>query len=222
MTEISPVSGTSAATASAAARNQDTLRGMTSDFETFLRMLTAQAQYQDPLNPIDSAEYAAQLAQFSMVEQQVQTNDLLQSLLGDRDQSGLTSLGSWIGMDVRSPARANFAGDPVTIPTELAAGASEGILVVKSENGQPLRRIDFAIGDSSVTWDGRDGDAAQVPFGTYSFEIESWRDGARLSVAPAQQYDTVREAQIADGTTYLVLQDGRRIEANSVTALRGA
>ena len=44
---------------------------LTSDFETFLKMLTTQARYQDPLEPLDSQEYASQLAQFSMVEQQV-------------------------------------------------------------------------------------------------------------------------------------------------------
>ena len=53
---------------------------LSSDFETFLQMLTAQARYQDPLEPIDSSEYASQLAQFSMVEQQVLSNDLLTSL----------------------------------------------------------------------------------------------------------------------------------------------
>ncbi|MEM9127629.1 MAG: flagellar hook capping FlgD N-terminal domain-containing protein, partial [Pseudomonadota bacterium] len=53
---------------------------LTSDFETFLLMLTAQARNQDPLEPLDSSQYASQLAQFSMVEQQVQTNDLLSSL----------------------------------------------------------------------------------------------------------------------------------------------
>ena len=53
---------------------------LSSDFETFIRMLTTQAKYQDPLEPIDSSEYAAQLAQFSMVEQQVKSNDILAQL----------------------------------------------------------------------------------------------------------------------------------------------
>ena len=41
-----------------------------SDFETFLKMLTAQMENQDPLNPIESSDYAVQLATFSGVEQQ--------------------------------------------------------------------------------------------------------------------------------------------------------
>ena len=58
---------------------------ISSDFDTFLRMLTVQVQNQDPLNPVDATDYATQLATFSGVEQQVLTNDLLtglQDLLG--------------------------------------------------------------------------------------------------------------------------------------------
>ena len=48
-----------------------TQNAVTSDFQTFIQMLTTQAENQDPLNPMDSAEYASQLASFSSVEQQV-------------------------------------------------------------------------------------------------------------------------------------------------------
>ncbi|MFV2001871.1 MAG: flagellar hook capping FlgD N-terminal domain-containing protein, partial [Paracoccaceae bacterium] len=51
-----------------------------SDFETFLKLLTTQLKNQDPLKPVDSSDFAVQLATFSSVEQQVKTNDLLTSL----------------------------------------------------------------------------------------------------------------------------------------------
>lgn len=70
------------ATATAATADKSSASGLASDFETFLKMLTAQARYQDPLEPIDLTEYASQLAQFSMVEQQVKTNDMLSALSG--------------------------------------------------------------------------------------------------------------------------------------------
>jgi flagellar basal-body rod modification protein FlgD len=57
-------------------------RAISSDFNTFLRMLTVQMQNQDPLDPIDSADFAVQLATFSGVEQQVRTNELLGQLSG--------------------------------------------------------------------------------------------------------------------------------------------
>ena len=71
--------GTSGSGATSAAP-LPTQSALSADFETFIKMLTTQAKYQDPLEPLDSSEYAAQLAQFSMVEQQVLSNDLLKWL----------------------------------------------------------------------------------------------------------------------------------------------
>lgn len=71
------------ATVSAPTAQQATSKKeISSDFETFLRMLTVQMQNQDPLDPVDSSDYAVQLATFSNVERQVQTNDLLRELKG--------------------------------------------------------------------------------------------------------------------------------------------
>ena len=75
-------------------------RGLTSDFETFLRMLTVQMQNQDPLNPVDSSDYATQLATFSGVEQQVLTNDLLKSIAGTFGQGGTAQYAQWVGKEV--------------------------------------------------------------------------------------------------------------------------
>src|SRR6056297_3909166 len=75
---------------------------LSSDFETFLLMLTTQMQNQDPLNPLESSEFAVQLATFSGVEQQVKTNDLLGSLLSGLASSGMAQMASWIGREART------------------------------------------------------------------------------------------------------------------------
>ena len=84
-----------------------------SDFETFLKMLTTQIKNQDPLNPMEGTEFAVQLATFSGVEQQVQTNTLLQQMLSN-GTNGLGELSGWIGRDVRTTA-------PVWFDTELVS-----------------------------------------------------------------------------------------------------
>ena len=78
---------------------------ITSDFNTFLRMLTVQMQNQDPLKPIDSADYAVQLATFSGVEQQVRTNQLLADMQGKFQQLGMSEMASWIGKEVSGDPR---------------------------------------------------------------------------------------------------------------------
>ena len=71
---------------------------LSSDFETFLKMLTVQMENQDPLNPVESTEFATQLATFSGVEQQVQTNDLLKSLGAQLGAMNVSQLSGWVGM----------------------------------------------------------------------------------------------------------------------------
>ncbi len=74
-------------------------KAISSDFETFLKMLTVQMQNQDPLNPVDSSDYAVQLATFSSVEQQVLTNDILRSLSDQIGGGSIQQLAGWIGME---------------------------------------------------------------------------------------------------------------------------
>ena len=48
--------------------------------DEFLQLLVAQMRHQDPLNPMDGQQMAAQLAQFSSVEQLVSANDQLDAI----------------------------------------------------------------------------------------------------------------------------------------------
>ncbi|NNF91122.1 MAG: flagellar hook assembly protein FlgD, partial [Boseongicola sp.] len=88
---------------------------LSSDFETFLLMLTTQMQNQDPLNPIESQDFAVQLATFSGVEQQVLSNELLETLATGMGLSGMSQLAGWVGMEARVTAPAAFDGTPITL-----------------------------------------------------------------------------------------------------------
>ena len=193
---------------------------LASDFETFLKMLTAQARYQDPLDPIDSTEYAAQLAQFSMVEQQVLTNDRLAALSAGFDTFTAASLASWIGMETQAAAPAQFGGAPVTIVPSVAGGADAAVLVVKDASGAPVQRLPIGTSDDPFDWMGQDDSGAPFPQGVYSFEVESRKNGELLSTAPAAVYARVAEARIEEGKVILVLQGGGEVAAAAVTALR--
>ena len=109
---------------------------ISSDFETFLRMLTVQMQNQDPLNPVDSSDYAVQLATFSGVEQQVLTNDLLRGLAAQNGTAGLAQMASWVGMEARAVGPAYFDGAPITVAPEPASFATSAqLLMAPKYNG---------------------------------------------------------------------------------------
>jgi flagellar basal-body rod modification protein FlgD len=69
------------------------------NYDSFLKLLTAQMQYQDPTNPMDATQFVAQLASFSNVEQAIRTNNKLDALLISQ---ALTQVDGLIGKTVTS------------------------------------------------------------------------------------------------------------------------
>lgn len=202
------------------ADTQETAQALSSDFETFLKMLTAQARYQDPLEPIDSSEYAAQLAQFSMVEQQVKTNDSLASLFAQSSESNMASLAGLVGMDARALAPAYFNGTPITVSPNPAAISEQVYLVVHDAAGTEVQRQSVPVSAEPIEWAGVDSDGAPLPTGAYSFTIESVQNGEVILSEQAETYSEVTEAQVQNGQVILILEGGQAILSSSVTALR--
>ncbi len=193
---------------------------LSSDFETFLRMLTVQMQNQDPLNPVDSSDYAVQLATFSSVEQQVLSNDLLQGLLGQMSVMGMAQLSGWVGMEARAPATGYFDGSPITIAPNPAAVADEVDLIVRDADGIEVQREALPISAESFEWAGVDADGNPLPDGVYSFEVESRANGEVVLTETAEIYARIIEARGENGGTVLVLEGGTSVTAGAITAIR--
>jgi flagellar basal-body rod modification protein FlgD len=194
---------------------------ITSDFNTFLRMLTVQMQNQDPLNPIDSADYAVQLATFSGVEQQVRTNQLLADLQGRFQQLGMAEMASWIGKEARSPAPVLYDGAPVTLSPNPAVGANRAVLVVKDTEGNLVSREEIPVSAEPYSWLGAGADGSPLPPGVYSIALESLNGDRVIDSRPVEHYARVIEAK-GGGTsgTKLVLEGGIEVLASEVTGLR--
>ena len=195
---------------------------LSSDFETFLKMLTAQAKYQDPLEPIDSSEYAAQLAQFSMVEQQVLSNDLLAALTAQLGSGNMAQMANWIGMEARTTAPVQFDGSPITITPNPAAASDEVFLVVYDSDGQEVQRNAISVSAEPLQWAGVSGDGTPFKNGLYSFEIESRSNGELLLADPTETYARITEARTQAGETVLILEGGAAVFATDVSGLREA
>lgn len=193
---------------------------ISSDFETFLKMLTVQMQNQDPLNPIKSEDYAVQLATFSGVEQQVRTNDLLEALAAQMGVSGMAQLAGWVGMEARAVMPGHFDGAPITLTPNPEPTADRADLVVRNLDGFEVQRIPISLSKDPITWTGLDGNGAELPHGTYDFEVESFSNGALSRTDPAEVYSRIVEARADGGATVLVMDGGAQVPASEVTAIR--
>lgn len=193
---------------------------ISSDFTTFLKMLTTQMQNQDPMNPIESSDYAVQLATFSGVEQQVRTNQLLELLASQIGGAGIAQYAGWVGMDAQVTAPVAFYGQPLTLDPVLRSGADQGVLVVYDDQNREAARLSLAPGARQVIWDGTDGNGAALGQGLYSFKVESLKAGEMLGSDAVPTYARVAEVRSGTGGSRLVLEGGSEVDPAAITALR--
>lgn len=220
MTTITPNVVTPNTINTPATSNAASASALSSDFDTFLQMLTAQARYQDPLEPIDNAEYAAQLAQFSMVEQQVSTNELMEQVLAALATDNMAGAVNWIGKEALVQGPVRFEGDPVTISPNPPLAADDVNLVVRNASGTVVQTVPLPVSADPIEWTGGDPSGTPLPYGEYTLEIESRANGEILLTEPAFSYTRITEARIQDGETLLALDSGYLVRASSIAAIR--
>lgn len=210
--------GAAATTGGTAQAAKDTAIG--ADFETFLVMLTAQMKNQDPLNPLDSQDFATQLATFSGVEQQVKTNDLLAAFSSQFATSNLGEMAGWVGMQARMAIPGDFDGTPIEIVPNPPVFADKVELVVWDSGGTERQRITLPTGDDPFQWAGVD-DAGQ-PFedGEYSFGIVSYSGGEIIDEATPEIFAEISEVRTINGQAIVALDSGALYPSTLVRGLR--
>ena len=122
---VDPTSPTSSPTSSQnssnASQQAQTAQGTaTVNFDQFLQLLVAELQNQDPTSPADPTQYMGQLASFSQVEQQVQTNSKLDTML---TANALSQAEQMIGQSVTSPDGSS-TGTVKSVNLDSAGGTS--------------------------------------------------------------------------------------------------
>lgn len=136
------------------AQSAATLSG---NFDTFLTILTAQIQNQDPLEPMDSTQFTEQLVQFSGVEQQIAVNTKLETLIAATNSSAGASLSGYLGQEAEiDSAGAQFTGDAVKWRYELPSDASSTTVTVTDAAGKVLysKTGELTAGSHEFAWNG--------------------------------------------------------------------
>jgi flagellar basal-body rod modification protein FlgD len=192
---------------------------LSSDFETFLVMLTTQLKNQDPLNPIESADFAVQLATFSSVEQQVKTNDLLTNLGNQFGSFGVAQLSGWIGLNARAHAPVVFEGAPVSFDIHVAPQADRAELVVRNAQGAEVQRSTIQPVSGEFEWAGVGQTGAPLPPGTYAISVESFTGNNLSETHPVEIQSRIIEARSDNGQTVLILENGQQISADEILGL---
>lgn len=187
-------------------------------------MLVTELQNQDPTNPLQSTDLAAQLAQFSSVSELQTLNTNVQNstnanLVMTQSISN-TMAATLIGKQVQvNTSQINYDG--TTNPTlgyTLPSSAADVKVNILNSNGTIIRTIDegpMASGDQTMTWDGKDSSGNQVSSGTYSFTVTA-ADSQGNQITPSLYVlGTVQGVKFgSNGASLLV--DGTQVALSSV------
>lgn len=194
---------------------------ISTDFDTFLKMMTTQLKNQDPLKPIDSSDYAVQLATFSGVEQQTKTNQLLESLQNQFGMMGMAQMAGWVGREARVTSPVWVEGTAVPLSPNPAAGADRTVLVVTNAQGDVVNRLDIPVSADPLNWAPVDMEGAALPAGKYKFQLESYSGEDTLATTDVEVYAPVTEVRGGANGTTIVIEGGIEVPVALVTALRG-
>lgn len=203
-------------------------RSQSLDQADFLKMLTAQLQAQDPLNPVSNEEFASQLAQFSSLQE-------LQSIQSTLDQSlqanlllgqvfNNTMATSLIGKVIRAQANTVeiSTGGSAQLHYNLASNATEITIDITNSDGKVVRTLTLPAqenGEHSVTWDGLDSNGNRAPEGSYTYSVTA-KDANGNSVAATTYFEgVVSEVRYVNGNVVLNI-GGREISLSDVLLIR--
>lgn len=206
MTTVDPT--TSAAAATTASTQSAAQTQLAGNFDTFLTLLTTQLQNQDPLNPMDSNQFTQQLVEFSQVEQQINTNDNLKTLIGQgSNQTGSYAV-SYLGKAVTvTNGQAPLANSEADWTYNLGAAASQTTLTVTDANGNVVYTGagQTAAGNHAFQWDGKNTNGTQLADGTYKLTVTGVAgDGSAVATKVAST-GVVSEVDMTSGTPQLMI-----------------
>ncbi|MBB4288482.1 flagellar basal-body rod modification protein FlgD [Rhizobium leguminosarum] len=136
------VDATSSVSKSTSTSTSSSSQKATLNYDNFLQLLIAQMKNQDPTDPMDASEQVAQLATFSQVEQTIQTNTKLDTLLAS---SSLTQAGSYVGKYMES------ADGTVKGIVDSVKVYSDGIIATTKDGGKILVQAGITVANQAPT-----------------------------------------------------------------------
>ena len=186
VTTPAPTTQSSTPTAGATTNAQQELAG---NFDTFLQLLTTQLQNQDPMSPMDSNQFTQQLVEYSQVEQQIDTNTNLKSLISLGQSQSTSYAMNYLGKNV---VMTNGQGALINGAADWTYGldntASATTLTVTNSAGKVVYAGagETAAGTHDFSWNGQDNNGNQLPDGTYTLSVSAAAaDGSSVTTSVA-------------------------------------
>jgi flagellar basal-body rod modification protein FlgD len=200
---------TTAPAASTTSTSQpDAMADLSSNFSTFLTLLTTQLKNQDPTSPMDSNEFTQQLVMYSQVEQQINTNDNLKTLISQGTSNAASMTTSYLGKKVSvTNGQASLTNSSATWTYNLKTTAATAQLSVTDSTGKTVftGTGDTAAGNNTFTWDGKDINGNQLPDGPYKLTVTAADSAGNTVTNTVISTGTVTQIDMTGATPQLIV-----------------
>ena len=195
--------------------------------EDFLKLLVTQLQYQDPMAPEDPKDFVAQLAQFSSLEQQINSNQNLQDLskvIQSLQQSqNMTQGVALLGKTVKGAGNqlTVVGGKALEASFKLPQEAKELVVGVFDAPGKQVRTLTLGAqpaGSRTLSWDGKDSQGKQVADGIYSYQVAA-KDKSGKAIQVDNFFTGTVEEVYQDSQGVWVKVNGRQLLLSNIVSV---
>jgi len=192
----------------ASAGSNDALGKLSGNFSTFLTLLTSQLKNQDPTSPMDANQFTQQLVMYSQVEQQIQGNTHLKTLIAQGQSSAAAMATDYLGKRVSiTNGQASLASGAANWTYHLAAEAKSANLTVTNPSGRVVYTgpAEKTAGNHAFAWDGKDNNGNELADGAYKLTVTaSDAAGAPITTAVATA-GTVNQIDMTGSSPQLIV-----------------
>jgi flagellar basal-body rod modification protein FlgD len=211
-------------TANQPSNSETSRKSLAGDLSQFLNLLTTQLKYQDPLSPMDSSEFTAQLAQFASVEQGIQQNQNLESLIGLTKATQISTGVSYIGRTIEADTNVGaLVNGKAEFLYNIPKTAQQTSITVRDAKGQVVvvKQGDTSVGSHNFVWDGKDANGNKMPDGPYTVTVSAMDANKATIPVTTHMLGRVEGVVTSDGTVN-VLVGGVAIPLDKILSVKEA
>lgn len=207
---------------SATATDTSGVAKLNADFTMFLKLLTTQMQNQDPLDPMDTAQYTQQLVQYSQVEQSMAQTSTLKSILSSLGTQNLTQASSMIGHMVET--NSSTAGLTAEKPAQWMWSAPREVgtmtATITDANGKTVdtRTVEGGANAGSLSWDGTTSAGKKLGAGDYTLTLTGKDSSGNEVKIVSHSVGTVTDVALENGTIQVTI-NGNKVESSNLVRI---
>jgi len=221
MTTVNSANSTNQASLLTAASQNKGATG--ADFNMFLKLLTAQMQNQDPLDPMKTSEYTQQLVQYSQVEQSLQQTSTLKDILSRMTSQDLVQAAGFVGREAKfDSATTGLDAQTGTATWEYTLDRlpSSAVATISDFSGKPIRQIALDPADTSkrLVWDGLTVTGAPAPQGAYTLTVTALDSNGVSINSGISAIGTIRDVS-RDGNDVMLGMNGLTLPMTSLVSV---